>query len=94
MALALARTITPAIAPYPPEVVRVFKVRAAKPLRESYLLIVTEIDITLAAIERIQRYKAQAYNLVLSVLTAFFIGVFSFLGSSLLCVSSALEMDR
>jgi hypothetical protein len=78
-ALALARTVTKGVAPYSAEVVRVFKVRAAMPLRESYLAIVIEIDATLAAIERIQRYKALAYNLVLSALTAFFIGVFSFL---------------
>jgi hypothetical protein len=80
MALALARTITHGIAPYPPEVVKVFKARAAKPLRENYLSIVAEIDIALAAIERIQRHKMQAYNLMMSALTALFIGIFSFLG--------------
>merc|ERR1719231_1755920 len=79
LALALARTITHAVAPYPKEVVRAFKQKAAMPLRENYLPIVIEIDATLGAIERIQRHKAQAYNLILSALTAFFIGVFSFL---------------
>ena len=53
LALVLGRTLTTALTPYPPELVRVFKTKATMRLRASYLLIVREIDTTLVVIRRI-----------------------------------------
>jgi uncharacterized protein YjbI with pentapeptide repeats len=64
LALLLGRTLTTACAPYPPELVRVFKMRATMRLRESYLVIVREIDMALMVIQRIQGYQTQAYHLL------------------------------
>jgi hypothetical protein len=79
LALLLGRTLTTSQPPYPPEIVRVFKARAAMPLRENYLAIVQEIELTLATIRRIQSYKTQAYHLVGTALIAVFIGIANFI---------------
>ena len=79
LAVVLGRAITTAIAPYPAEIVRVFKTKATKRLRENYLSIVHEIDAVLAVIHRIQGYQTQAYHLLGTTLVAVFIGIANFI---------------
>ena len=79
LALVLSRTLTTALTPYPPELVRVFKTKATMRLRASYLLIVREIDTTLVVIRRIQGYQTQAYHLLGTALIAVFIGLANFI---------------
>eukprot|EP00935_MAST-01C_sp_MAST-1C-sp1_P001588 g1588.t1 len=78
-ALALARTVTKGVAPFSAEVVRVIKMRLGVHLNQNYLSLTVGIERTLMVIERIQRQKAKAYNLMLSALTAFLIGLASFI---------------
>jgi len=77
--LALSQIVVGCQAPYPMEVVRLFKTKAANHLRRNYADIIRELNQTVSSIRYLQSKQQQAVGYTLSLFVAMWIGIFNYL---------------